>query len=221
MATRAEWAANQRLMNKAVRRMRIDGLKDIHDDGVPGPATRKRIHDLKFFLGWGKDRTKSFTKAFHYAIKYPFSNHWVGGPNVIKRGRQRVRDHNAAYKKHKDEVKSVNGVSTFDGVPVAAVAVKYLRFARESGIWHGRVNSGYRTPEYSESLCYRMCGRPSCPGKCAGRSTNHAWKLPTRFAVDVSDYVNFARAQRAYPGSPKIFNALGAQDPVHFSPSGR
>lgn len=225
MATKAEWAANQRLMNKALTRMKIDGIDEVKEDGIPGPSTRKLIHDLKFFLGWDADRTKSYTKKFHYAIKYPFSNHYVGGPNVIKRGRQRVRDHNKAYAKHKAEAKSqastaAGGLATYNGVQVYAGAIKYLDYARAHG-WTGRVNSGYRTPEYSEHLCYNMCGAPSCPGRCAGKSTNHAWKQPTRWAMDVSDYVRFGQIMRTCPITPRIFNALGAQDPVHFSPTGR
>ena len=112
-------------------------------------------------------------------------------------------------------------MTTFDGVPVAVVSEPHLKFARKNG-WQGRLNSGWRDPAYSESLCYRMCGAPQCPGRCGGRSSNHAGKTTSQFAVDVSDYVKFGQlmARKDAP-SPRIFNALGAQDPVHFSPSGR
>lgn len=103
----------------------------------------------------------------------------------------------------------------FTGRPVVAELYPHLVWARKHG-WKGVVTSGYRSPTYSRSLCYAMCGAPSCPGRCAGIASNHV-----RAAIDVSDYVTFGRLMRSYPGSPRIFNALGARDPVHFSPSGR
>ena len=216
--SKAAWAARQRRMTRVVKRLGLKGVKPILEDGNPGPATRKRIADLKFWIGWN-DRDGGYTEKFHKHLGAPFSRSIVG-PNVIARGRKRVREHNAAWERHRKQANSINGVATFDGVPVAAVAVKYLLYARKKG-WKGRLNSGYRTPAYSESLCFRMCGAPSCPGRCAGRATNHAWKDANRFAVDVSDYVTFGRIMRSAPFSIKIFNALGARDPVHFSPSGR
>jgi hypothetical protein len=87
---------------------------------------------------------------------------------------------------------------------------------------HFAVVSGVRTPEYSESLCYGICGAPSCPGRCAGRSSNHNMVATQGYpygALDVSNYYSFGVVARQV-GSPLI-NALGAQDPVHFSVSGR
>ena len=97
---------------------------------------------------------------------------------------------------------------------------KHLDWARQNG-WKGTLNSGFRDPAYSEKLCISMCGAPSCPGRCAGRASNHAGSSNPAGAVDVSDYVTFGQLMRRCPYSPKIFNALGAQDPVHFSASGR
>lgn len=101
----------------------------------------------------------------------------------------------------------------FDGRKVTAKIYPYLVLARKRG-WKGRVTSGYRDPYYSMQLCYAMCGRPSCPGRCAGTSSNHV-----RDAVDLTDYGKFAAIMRSI-GNP-IYNALGARDPVHFSPNGR
>lgn len=99
--------------------------------------------------------------------------------------------------------------------------IPWLDKSRAAG-WYGVVNSGVRTPEYSESLCRNMCGAPSCPGRCAGRASNHnmtADQGEPYGALDVSDYYNFGAIQPRI-GSP-LKNALGAQDPVHFSVSGR
>ena len=112
------------------------------------------------------------------------------------------------------------GVATFDGRPVAAWLKPYLDWARQNG-WKGTLNSGFRDPAYSEKLCMSMCGAPSCPGRCAGRASNHAGSSNPAGAIDVSDYVTFGQLMRRCPYSPRIFNALGAQDPVHFSASGR
>jgi hypothetical protein len=103
----------------------------------------------------------------------------------------------------------------FTGRPVRASLYPHLVWARQHG-WRGVVTSGYRTPAYSQSLCYAMCGRPSCPGRCAGTSSNHV-----RTAIDVSDYGTFGQLMKKCPHKPRIYNALGARDPVHYSPNGR
>jgi hypothetical protein len=117
-----------------------------------------------------------------------------------------------------DDPPPSNGVGTFDGKPVAAWWVPILQKARGTGLWHGGLNSGYRSPAYSQQLCYSICGAPTCPGRCAGTTSNHT-KLDSSAAVDVSDPAGFAAAMRrlALP----FFNALGAADPWHFSRSGR
>jgi hypothetical protein len=65
------------------------------------------------------------------------------------------------------------GVGSFDGVAVANWLIPYLTWARQHG-WRGRLNSGWRSPEHSEQPCRAMCGAPSCPGRCAGRASNHS-----------------------------------------------
>ena len=82
------------------------------------------------------------------------------------------------------------------------------------------VNSGVRTPEYSEQLCYQICGAPSCPGRCAGRSSNHNMtknQSEPAGALDVSNYYNFGAVQKRI-GSP-LKNNLPS-DPVHYSATG-
>ena len=112
-------------------------------------------------------------------------------------------------------------VSIFDGKPVASEWVPILSACRRSGLWAGSLVSGYRTPEYSESLCYRICGAPSCSGTCAGRSSNHSkTSVAAGSAVDVSDPIGFRRAL-IHVGHSELHNALGARDPVHFSITGR
>lgn len=107
-------------------------------------------------------------------------------------------------------------VVNWEGKPVVEWAAYWLQRARDDG-WQGGLNSGYRSPEYSEQLCYEICGAPSCPGRCAGRSSNHTQKGYLQGAVDVSDPAGFAARMQKW-GAP-LKNDLPA-DPVHFSASG-
>lgn len=101
--------------------------------------------------------------------------------------------------------------------PIANWIVPWLERSWDAG-WRGVVNSGYRSPEYSEQLCYQICGHPSCPGTCAGRTSNHTQYVQPGGAVDVSDYYTFGAVQQRI-GSP-LWNALPS-DRVHFSATGR
>jgi hypothetical protein len=150
--------------------------------------------------------------------------------NALRRGRKARADlwlarHRQAKKKfaylQKQEQEAeapASGVGTYDGKPVAAWMIPWLEKSRRAG-WGGSLVSGWRDPAYSEQLCYRIYGAPSCTGRCAGRASNHSGSEYPAGAVDVSDFYNFGAIQKRI-GSPLI-NALGAQDPVHFSISGR
>jgi hypothetical protein len=142
----------------------------------------------------------------------------------LEEARQRIalRQRQIVSKKraNRKAAAATTGVGRYDGVPVANVAIPYLEWARANG-WKGRLVSGWRDPNYSESLCRRMCGAPRCPGRCAGTSSNHVGTTKERFAIDVSDYATFGRLMRSCPLRPRIYNALGAQDPVHMSPNGQ
>jgi hypothetical protein len=124
--------------------------------------------------------------------------------------------------RHRRKVLSVDkkrrqGLVWYDGKQVAAWIADDLDKARAAG-WRGYVVSGYRTPAYSETLCYRMCGRPSCPGRCAGRSSNHSQGyIYPRGAVDVTDFLNLAWI--AGRKGLRIQNRL-PRDRVHFSSTG-
>lgn len=110
------------------------------------------------------------------------------------------------------------GVGSFDGVPVANWLIPYLSWARQNG-WQGRLNSGWRSPEHSERLCFEKCGAATCPGTCAGRSSNHSADVKPKGAIDVSDEARFAELMARCPLSPRIFNDL-SKDRIHFSATG-
>lgn len=212
--TKAEWKARQHRLNLFTSKY-LKGVGKVRVDGDPGPSTHKRIREAKYWLGYVNDKSERWNEHFHKSLLAP-NDPRPTSKATVKRGKKRRRAHNLRWAA--SHVRP--GVTTFDGVRVARWLVPYLQHARATGIWHGHLVSGWRDPAYSEQLCYHMCGRPSCPGKCAGRSSNHSGSAKPRGALDVTDYYNFGRAIRGW-GNPHIFNALGAQDPVHFSASGR
>lgn len=112
------------------------------------------------------------------------------------------------------------GTVVIDGKPVASWIAKDILEARRRGLWDGYVVSGYRSPEYSESICYGMCGAPTCPGRCAGRGSAHSQLVYPQGAVDVdlARRDQFANAMRTIGSVLK--NAMPTTDPNHFSASG-
>lgn len=84
-----------------------------------------------------------------------------------------------------------DGLVELDGRQVDAKIAREVLRIRRAGRWKGVVFSGYRTPQYSTSLCMGICGAPSCPGRCAGASSRHSQKNGNG-AVDLSDYITFA-----------------------------
>lgn len=218
--THDEVKAAQRTLNAYTKKY-VRGVQPLIVDGISGPAFRGRVRWCKYWAGYGKtvnansvEFTPKLVRSLRHPHSYKYNTLAVLRTGAARRTRQRVR-----YRQQHVVAALRSGVTTFDGVPCAKAAVPYLAWARQHG-WRGRLNSGYRTPAYSESLCLRMCGRPQCPGRCAGRATNHAYAIPKRFAIDVSDYGTFGSLMARCPITPHIVNHLGAQDPVHYSPSG-
>ena len=148
---------------------RLKNVAPIVVDGVKGKATVKRIREAKNYLGYtGKERNSAkIDKEFVQRLKHPARH---SNPRMLARALRRRRKQKKAAKL---SLAPRSGVATFDGRPVAAWMQPYLVWARNNG-WKGTLNSGWRDPAHSEELCLQMCGRPSCPGKCAGRSSNHA-----------------------------------------------
>lgn len=217
--TKASVEAAQRACNAFTKKF-LSGVQPLIVDGRKGKATISRIKLCKFYLGWGK-RDAKVTRTFLALCKNPHRRAKdYPDPPMRRRGMARRAKQRARWAQQRAAAAFKPGVTTYNGVPVAKWLQPYLVYARNHG-WKGRLNSGWRSPAYSDSLCRRICGRPSCPGICAGRASNHSGNARPRGAVDVSDYVTFGRLMRACPYSPRIYNALGARDPVHHSASGR
>jgi hypothetical protein len=124
----------------------------------------------------------------------------------------------AWQRRHPPAPVHTDGLIWIDDRQVAAAVGEEVLRIRRAGRWKGAVVSGYRDPAHSEQLCFNMCHAPQCPGRCAGRSSNHGHKGGRQGAVDVSDYHTFA-AESGRLGS-WLTNHLPS-DLVHFSESGR
>lgn len=199
-------------------------------DGEPGPMTFKMARRAASMQGLSKRQLRKIGngKITRHA-ELILTHDKARTSEMRRRAKERDPRWDKVRKHHLHPPDDPDHISTFEGVAVAAWMVgrdagpdgshvNWLQKIRDTGIWHGVVVSGARTAEHSEDLCYAMCGRPSCPGMCAGRSSNHVVDAGyPDGAVDVSDYDNFERAARLV-GAPLI-NDLPI-DPVHFSPSG-
>jgi hypothetical protein len=194
----------------------LEKVAPIMVDGARGHATNRRIVTCKFYIGYtdAPQHSTRLTPQFRKRLNHPKSGK-IMPASMIKRGEERRRE-----QRERAQQGVGKGVTTFDGRPVAAWLKPYLEFAREKG-WKGTLTSGFRDPEHSEHLCVVMCGAPSCPGRCAGRASNHSGSSKPNGAVDVSDFVRFGEVMRGCPLEPRIFNALSDSDPVHFSETGR
>lgn len=214
----------------------LNGTKPLMVDGKIGPATRKRIRYAKYYLGQYRP-----TKGFDTRVNRQFMRR-LGAPNnarlvigkhpqaVVNSGQRRRKTHNTLAKASTAHWSGHPGVVVYDGVQIANYLPVINDWARHTGWngikWKGHVVSGFRTPALCTHLCIAMCGRPTCPGRCAGATSNHCGFDPTKTptgAEDVSDYQTFRLLMSHCPfdklGAPKIFNNLPI-DPVHFSPHG-
>lgn len=210
----------QRALNHFTRRCKL-GVTPLKVDGEMGRATRKRVKLCKYWLGYPRENVNSYVGDGHELMWRLNHARSIAGPwHVTKAGVQRGKARRAAHRRHvaANHVVAVfkPGVSHFDGQPVANPFIPYMQWARAHD-WQGHLVSGYRTPPYSESLCYAMCGAPKCSGRCAGRSSRHSQTTLYGGAIDVSDYAKFKQLMAACPLRPQLHNVLGSRDPVHFS----
>jgi len=194
----------------------LENVTPLIVDGVEGPSTKKRIRRVKYYLGYrgAEQRSTDVPPEVIRYMEHPRSPRNANPAKLARATARRRKQHKLAAQTSATSA----GVATFDNKPVAAWLKPYLDWARAHG-WQGQLNSGYRTPEYSEHLCYGICGAPSCSGTCAGRSSHHSIRVKPGGSIDVTDYVKFGELMRQCPYSPRIFNNL-PNDRVHYSSTG-
>jgi len=202
-------------MNVFVKKY-LRGLGNIEEDGRLGPSTFGRVRRCKYYLGYEGPVNGHINMDFRQRLYHPNSRKYSTYKRIRRGQERRIRQRRDNRKN--DHSAKKNGVGRFDGIAVANAAIPILEWCRHNG-WHGNLVSGWRDPRYSRGLCIRMCGRPFCPGLCAGMTSNHVGNTPQRFACDVSQYWQFRAVVARCPIQPRIFNRL-PRDPVHFSPSG-
>jgi hypothetical protein len=195
----------------------LKGLTPLREDGEWGRLTHRRSRIGKFQLGYD-DLSDDWAPQQQRRLRHP-KDADLASADAIARGERRRSEQRESWERNQQAATQSAGVTTFDGRPCAKWLVPYLQWAREEAGWRGMLESGWRDPEYSEHLCFQMCGAPRCPGRCAGRSSNHVGDAPPRGAIDVTEYARFGAVIRNCPLTPKIFNALPS-DLVHFSASG-
>lgn len=91
--------------------------------------------------------------------------------------------------------------------------LRALSWARGHG-WGGVVTSGFRT--YAEQAALYARYQAGGPLAAAPGTSSHEFGQ----AVDVSDYGTFGATMSSAPASARLYNFLGARDPVHYSVSG-
>jgi hypothetical protein len=199
----------QRAMNRFTAKF-LENFPPLIVDGKRGRPTNRRISECKLYLGYDADVVPSHrvTALFLQRLKRPES---MPAAMVALAEERRRKQHERARRR-------VTGVALFDARPVANWLKPYLDFARAHG-WKGTLTSGFRDPVHSEEICFQICRHPTCPGLCAGRTSNHSGKTKPKGAVDVSDFVRFGQLMQLCPLEPRIFNAL-PNDLVHFSATG-
>ena len=188
--------------------------------GGPQPAFKRGRFGAVW--AWAKGSLSRWEKALSWARRRKKKTPNEGFGKAAKAYAKKKHDW---LKHHQDPKPRPKGYFVIiDGKTVPRWIGNIVTDVRRAGRWKGTVVSGYRSPEYSEQLCYGICGAPSCPGRCAGRSSNHC--CPPTFkgkapegAIDVSDYVTFRGELQRLGHWDKLKNDLPA-DPVHFSRSG-
>lgn len=188
-------------------------------DGKSGHQTRVALQLARYYLGlgteqWGRNPTGTPSDAFVHLLGFPFEGSMKRRNLATTRCKARVQRVAASRKP-----KAVHGLVWMDGKQCAAWIARWLLRARTNKArrWLGALVSGFRTAAYSITLCIRMCGRVSCPGKCAGAATHHTGIEFPNGAADLSDFWN-GREVLHEIGAP-LTNHL-PYDPVHVSNSG-
>jgi hypothetical protein len=161
----------QRRMNRFTDRYCVD-IHPLMVDGDAGWATHRRTRLCKFWLGYEhREINAALGDVFWHRLRRPKSPRYASRAQITT-GMSRRSQQRRKARQNRRAGRRTTGVGTFDGKPCANWLIPYLTWAREKG-WRGGLNSGYRSPAYSQHLCYQICGRPTCAGRCAGTTSNH------------------------------------------------
>lgn len=197
------------------------------DDGVAGHHTFKAVGVAAWAQGFPRKKIRKFheQRRIGWWDQAILKHNRLRPRSYKKKARHRRHRVQELIKHHKEANKPKGtGFTEIDGRQVANWIAAIVLKVRKAGRWKGVIVSGFRTPEYSRSLCYAMCGAPQCSGRCAGTASNHACPpsfkgAPGEGAIDVSDYYTFRSELQRLGYWGQLCNNLPS-DPVHFSRSG-
>lgn len=212
----------QKEVNETLDNAQLDWMK-VPVDGGLGPITLKAARIAGSWQGLSPTRLKKISNKHIDEAIFDILAHRKPATREMKKRHNERELHFAKLRElHRHPVVKEGWVE-FDGHQVAGWMVEQaLKPARDSGVWKGSVYSGFRDPVYSEHLCIVMCGAPTCPGRCGGKSSNHSG--PPSFkgvkyegAVDVTDAAGLRRWCNAHGNPIRGGGEVLPSDTPHFS----
>jgi hypothetical protein len=219
----------QKHVNSTLNKAELDWMK-MKVDGVAGPITFRCARIAAAWQGLSTEQLKAIAAGtIDDHVFEILTGQKPRTEEMKKRSEDRRKNFARMREEHRNPPIDADGVGEWRGFQVAAwmvggavgpdgKQVNWLQKSVEEG-WDGDLNSGWRSPERSEEICFEMCGAATCSGKCGGRTSNHSQIGPPNWgAIDVQDFTRFGEIQRRI-GSP-LKNAL-PEDLVHYSFTGR
>src|ERR1044072_2754423 len=104
----------QRSLNAFTKHF-LRGITPLRVDGEYGPATKRRVKLVKYYLGFTRPRTSNAGVAFLQRLDHPFSPFAYGGAKQTARGVKRRHKQRRIARKHEREAHKTVGVGHFDG----------------------------------------------------------------------------------------------------------
>ena len=212
----------QQGINRVFDHFKIDW--HVHVDGDYGRHSKKSTLLAEYVIGLSnaqRHHTRSRSVST-YAQRVLRGSRHTTAAMALRRAHRRKHIRRLRRQSHRDQPSGAE-LGTWDGRQVAGWmvgtrpgpdgrTVNWLAKIKATGRWAGGLYSGFRTPEYSESLCIAQCGEVRCSGTCAGRASNHSQTGPPNWgAVDVVDAAGF-QAGANQVGAP-FTNHLPADQP--------
>jgi hypothetical protein len=184
----------------------VGWIKDALGFGSPSPAFMAIGHDIVDSIIRGVGDAAGLLKGAveHIAEKY------VTGPIGAAAGAVSGAFSGGTSGPRTSGIPTAAGVDIADTLPRVREAVLW---AIGKG-WHGEVTSAFRTYAQQAALYARYLAGGPLAAK-PGTSSHEKGE-----AVDVTDYGTFGAIMERAPEYARLYNRLGARDPVHFSITG-
>jgi hypothetical protein len=163
----------QREIDRTLHNADLNWMK-VPIDGKLGPLTFKYARIAGSWQGLSQEQLHKIGERHISEHIFDVLTHRAPQTHEMKKRHDERRHHFKELRYHHDHPPEIEGLVHYDGEMLPAWEAEINERARKSGMWKGEVISGVRSPEYSEHLCIIMCGAPQCPGRCAGRASNHA-----------------------------------------------